>query len=98
VSLVVSDSGPVHYLLLCGAIVRLIFSSTTGTRGVWPAKGGIPTSGTIGVLELAASRGFLDLKDAIQGLLNTNFRIDAEVVRDVLARDAARRDLPGPKT
>jgi predicted nucleic acid-binding protein len=56
---------------------------------------GLSTTGTTGVLEQAASNGLLNLPEVMQRLLNTNFRIDAEVVREVLNRDAARRKAAG---
>lgn len=52
---------------------------------------GILTAGTTGILEQAAANGLLNLPQVMRKLLNTNFRIDAEVVREVLNRDAARR-------
>jgi predicted nucleic acid-binding protein len=52
---------------------------------------GLSITGTVGILELAAERGLLNLRDVFGKLLATNFRIDREVVRDALARDDARR-------
>jgi len=159
VSLIVSDTGPLHYLILCEAIDvlpklygRLIIPpavvqelthphtppsvsgwaaappqqwasvqvpsqslASTGlgfgereaialaleldttfllvddrvARGIAGQKG-LLTIGTVGVLEQAAASGFLDLPEVMPKLLNTNFRIDAEVVRAVLNRNAAR--------
>jgi hypothetical protein len=43
-----------------------------------------------------AANGLLSLPEVMQKLLNTNFRIDAEVVREVLNRDATRRKAAGP--
>ena len=59
------------------------------------ARRGILTSGTVGILEEAAASGFLDLQEVIRKLLSTNFRINLEVVREVIARDAKRRDVSG---
>lgn len=56
---------------------------------------GLAVTGTIGVLERAAQRGLLDLRETLDRLLRTNFRIAPEVVRDALARDAARRSGAG---
>jgi len=56
---------------------------------------GLLTTGTTGILEQAAVNGLLNLPEVMQKLLNTNFRIDAEVVREVLNRDAARRKAGG---
>jgi predicted nucleic acid-binding protein len=54
-------------------------------------KRGLRVTGTIGVLEQAAARGWLDLPDAFRRLSRTNFRIDPAFVRDALARDAGRK-------
>ena len=39
--------------------------------------------------------GFLNLPEALKKLTKTNFRISAEVVREMMVRDAARRSGPG---
>jgi predicted nucleic acid-binding protein len=159
VSLVVADSGPVHYLVLCGAIEiilklygqllipaavvqELTRPHTPPAVRLWiltmpqwaavqtpaqidPAKNlglgereaialalelkatqlliddrvarriaiqrGLVTAGTVGIMEQAAANGLLNLSDAMQKLLNTNFRINPDVVREVLARDADRQ-------
>jgi predicted nucleic acid-binding protein len=52
---------------------------------------GLAVSGTVGLLERAAERGMLDLKDALTRLLRTNFRIAPNLIQDALQRDAARR-------
>ena len=56
---------------------------------------GVLTTGTVGILEQAAAGGFLNLREAMQKLLSTNFRIDAEIVREVIDRDATRRKRAG---
>jgi len=163
VSLVVSDSGPIHYLVLCGAIETLpklynqliipgaVFKELTHANTPPEVKGwiqslpawasikspvsidsamrlgsgereaislalelhatqvliddrlarriamerGLLVGSTIGILEQAAAIGLLDLPVVMKKLLNTNFRIDVQVVRDVLERDAARRGDSG---
>ena len=42
--------------------------------------------GTLGVLEQAASRGFVDLRTAIERLRETNFRMDEWLIEQMLAR------------
>ena len=54
---------------------------------------GLAVSGTVGVLEKAADRELLSLANAFQRLLQTNFRIDRQLLQDALARDAARNEL-----
>lgn len=51
---------------------------------------GLLITGTVGILEKAAERGLLNLSDTLQKLLRTNFRVDAQVIREALERDAAR--------
>jgi predicted nucleic acid-binding protein len=51
----------------------------------------IPVTGTIGVLELAAVKGLIDLPTVLTELAPAGFFIDPEVVRRVLERDADRR-------
>jgi predicted nucleic acid-binding protein len=163
VSLVVSDSGPIHYLVLCGAIEivpklygQLVIPAAVAqelthvrtppgvrhwiqTLPYWatiqspkqtdPAihlglgereaialalelkaaqlliddraarriaiQRGLLIAGTVGVMEQAAASRLLNLSEAIQKLLNTNFRINPDVVREVLNRDAARSKAGG---
>jgi hypothetical protein len=46
---------------------------------------------TLGILELAASNGLLDLPAALDCLLGTNFRVSPKLVDKLLERDANRR-------
>ena len=157
-SLVVSDSGPIRYLVLCGAIQvipqlygelvipgavaeELTQPETPDAVRVWvqtlpqwasvrkarttdPAtqlgqgereaialarelnaaqllvddrvarrvatERGLSITGTLGILELAAERRLLELPNALQRLLQTNFRIDAELIRHALERNVPR--------
>ena len=53
------------------------------------------TTGTLGVLEQAAIRGLLDLPSVLTQLLTTTtFRARAELIQDLLARDAVRKSRP----
>jgi len=56
---------------------------------------GLLIAGTVGILEQAAGNELLNLSESLCKLLNTNFRIKTEVVREVLDRDAARRRITG---
>jgi predicted nucleic acid-binding protein len=47
---------------------------------------GFAVTGTLGVLELAADRGLLDLADALSRLKGTSFRCRQEVIEALLAR------------
>lgn len=52
---------------------------------------GLLVTGTVGVLEAAATRGFIDLPQAVAKLRQTNARLDHEIVESALARDRQRR-------
>lgn len=53
------------------------------------------TTGTLGVLEQAAIGGLLDLPSVLTQLLTTTtFRARAELIQDLLVRDAARQSRP----
>lgn len=52
--------------------------------------------GTVGVLVRAAELGLIDLQDMFARLLTTSFRIDERILRDALARDAARKAAAPP--
>jgi predicted nucleic acid-binding protein len=47
---------------------------------------GFAVTGTLGVLDLAASRGLIDIRDAIGRLRNTSFRVNPGVLDALLAR------------
>jgi predicted nucleic acid-binding protein len=47
---------------------------------------GFETTGTLGILDLAAHNGLIDLADAIEGLKNTNFRYRQEIIDAMLSR------------
>jgi len=53
---------------------------------------GLKIAGTIGVLEFAAEKRLIDLREYFKRLEGTNFRIDPEFLNEALARDAARRN------
>ena len=52
---------------------------------------GLPVAGTIGVLEKAAERNFINLSEAFSRLARTSFHIAPEVLQQALQRDAANR-------
>jgi predicted nucleic acid-binding protein len=54
--------------------------------------------GTVGVLVRAAELGLIDLPALLTRLLATSFRIDERILRDALARDAARKAVAPPPT
>jgi predicted nucleic acid-binding protein len=55
----------------------------------------IPTTGTLGVLDAAAEAGLLDLPQALEALLGTNFHVSPKIIRRLLDGDL-RRKQPRP--
>ncbi len=55
---------------------------------------GLAVVGTIGLLEQAAARGWLDLPQVIDRLRQTNARLDLDLIRTALSRDKSRTKLP----
>lgn len=51
----------------------------------------IPTTGTLGVLDLAAGAGLLDLARALEALLRTNFHVGSRIIQRLLGGDALRK-------
>ena len=57
------------------------------------AKLGVPTMGTIGLLEVAAARGLVSLPAALERLRGTTCFLTEELIENALGRDAARRGI-----
>ncbi len=55
------------------------------------ARRHLATSGTLGVLDLAAERGLVDFSDSLTRLKQTSFRLSASVERFFMERDAKRK-------
>jgi predicted nucleic acid-binding protein len=55
---------------------------------------GICVTGTLGILELAAVRGLIELPAIFAELRKTDFRIADELLDDAIRRDAARKKKP----
>lgn len=53
---------------------------------------GFAVTGTLGVLAACAERDWIDLRDAVSRLGQTNFRAHPNLIREMLAADAARRN------
>lgn len=47
---------------------------------------GLKVIGTIGVIEAGGLKGFLNVPETIERLRKTNFRIDEQLVRELLGR------------
>jgi predicted nucleic acid-binding protein len=55
---------------------------------------GLRTTGTLGVIEMAAKRGLVDLEAIIGRLRLTNFRYPSEIVERLLAEELRRKRGP----
>jgi len=51
---------------------------------------GFAVTGTLGILDLAASRGMIRLNEAVERLKNTSFRYQPEILDALLARHSLR--------
>lgn len=51
---------------------------------------GLEATGTLGILDLAAKRKLIDLRDAIERLKQTNFRYRKEIIERLLAQHRGR--------
>ncbi len=65
----------------------LVVDDLLGRRAARAA--GVEATGTIGVLQQAAARGWIDLPDAIRRLQSTNFRISRALLEQVLRPPAS---------
>ena len=54
---------------------------------------GLFATGTLGVLEIAAEKGLINLAQAIAALRQTSFRVSEQLLEEVLQRDRNRRRL-----
>lgn len=55
------------------------------------SRRGLAVTGTLGILDKAAERGFLDLAEVFERLQQTSFRASQELYRRFLDRDAGRK-------
>ena len=51
---------------------------------------GFETTGTLGILDLAAKRKLIDLRDAIERLKQTNFRYPKDIIENLLTQSQDR--------
>ncbi len=84
--------GETEAIALAGELEALLLVDETEARGA-ARRLGIRVSGTVGILEKAAERDLLELAKAFQKLAGTNFRVDPELLRNALGRDAVRREV-----
>jgi Domain of unknown function (DUF3368) len=72
-----------------GPQVLLLMDEETGRLEA--ARRSIKTIGTLGVLDDAAARGFVQLEMALERLKLTNFRVSENLLGLIVARDRQRR-------
>jgi hypothetical protein len=61
------------------------------------AQCGLAVIGTLGLLEQAAMRGWIDLPQTLERLQQTNARIDPALIEALLKRHTARNQASAPK-
>jgi predicted nucleic acid-binding protein len=85
------DEGEMHAISLAEELhADHILIDEWAARAVATNRG-LHVIGTLGVLDQAAQRDLIALKDVFDRLLQTNFRIDVRLIDQLLAADAARR-------
>ena len=67
----------------------LLIDERDGTRAA--RSRGLFTTGTLGVLDLAAERGIVVLPQVLRKLAGTSFRQPEHIIKDMLERDTLRR-------
>lgn len=75
---------------------RVLIDERDGTQ--FARQQGLIVIGTLAVLEQAASVNLVHLPTVLGELTRTTFRVPAALIRDALARDAARRGSQGDVT
>jgi predicted nucleic acid-binding protein len=58
------------------------------------ARSGVPTLGTVGLLEMAAARGMISLPEALSRLRETSCFLSEDLIEDALRRTAIQRQRP----
>jgi len=70
----------------------LLIDERDGTKAA--RRLGLFVTGTLGVLEMAAKRGFLSLRNAIHALRQTTFRCPEAIIEELLQNDQRRHVRP----
>ncbi|HSW51297.1 MAG TPA: DUF3368 domain-containing protein [Bryobacteraceae bacterium] len=85
------DPGERAAILLAQAEERALLLVDDAAGRAEANRRGIPTTGTLGVLRAAASRGLVDLAPALTRLAVTNFRVSQALLDDLLAEEERRQ-------
>jgi predicted nucleic acid-binding protein len=79
-------SGEREAIVLAGSVDDgLVLLDERRARGIARQRG-LAVTGTLGVLDLAAARGLVDLDDAFDRLARTNFRGSPRLLRSLLSK------------
>jgi len=84
-AVVVSDTTPLHYLILVGR--ESILEKLYGTVLIPPAvltELLMKVKGTLGIIAQAAQSNLLDFAETVQALQRTNMHLDKDIVDDVI--------------
>ncbi len=85
------DAGELEAICLAQEIhaVAVLMDDRAGRNAA--VQCGLAVVGTVGLLESAAARGWIDLAAVLARLQNTNARLDPRLIQAALAREQARR-------
>ena len=80
------DTGEAEVILLAVelGITAVLMDDMDGRSAA--KRFGLAVRGTLGILQTAAQLGLIDMKSAMEDLLQTNFRISAKTLHEILKR------------
>lgn len=84
------DRGEREAVMLAGALVADLLLMDDRAGVVVARARGFAVTGTLGVIDLAARRGLIDLPETVSRLQSTSFRCRPELWRELLARHSLR--------
>ena len=87
------DAGEAAAIRLAEQLGETAFLLMDDLKGRGEAsRRGIPSTGTLGVLQAASKNGYLVLRDMLPRLLQTNFYITSALVQSLIAEEQSRAD------
>jgi predicted nucleic acid-binding protein len=92
-----ADAGEVEAICLAREVGATALLMDDKKGRIAAERVGLAVTGTVGLLELAAVRGLVDLPEVIHRLRQTNARLAPEILDAALKRDAARREKERPR-
>ncbi len=85
------DSGERAAILLAESLRADLLLIDEREGATLAERRGLAVTGTLGLLDLAASRGLIDLRDAFARLQKTNFRYPPSLIEKILKEDEGRK-------